>query len=70
MLVVAAVSWGSGPDRKEKTMTNDELQRDAAAELSWDPRVDSHEIAVSALDRRRGELGVNGNRAAVPDVGR
>jgi osmotically-inducible protein OsmY len=29
-------------------MTNDELQGDVAAELSWDPRVDSQEIAVSA----------------------
>jgi osmotically-inducible protein OsmY len=29
-------------------MTNDELQRDVAAELSWDPKVDSQEIAVSA----------------------
>jgi len=29
-------------------MTNDELQRDVAAELSWDPKVDSQEIVVSA----------------------
>jgi osmotically-inducible protein OsmY len=29
-------------------MTNDDLQLDVAAELSWDPQVDSQEIAVSA----------------------
>jgi osmotically-inducible protein OsmY len=29
-------------------MTNDDLQQDVAAELSWDPRVDSQAIAVSA----------------------
>jgi len=29
-------------------MTNDDLQLDVAAELSWDPKVDSQEIAVSA----------------------
>ena len=29
-------------------MTNDELQRDVTAELSWDPKVDSQEIVVSA----------------------
>jgi osmotically-inducible protein OsmY len=29
-------------------MTNDELERDVAAELSWDPKVDSQDIAVSA----------------------
>jgi len=29
-------------------MTNDDLQRDVAAELSWDPKVDSQAIAVSA----------------------
>ena len=29
-------------------MTNDELQRDVAAELSWDPKVDGQEIVVSA----------------------
>lgn len=29
-------------------MTNDELRRDVAAELSWDPKVDSQEIVVSA----------------------
>ncbi len=31
-------------------MTNDDLQLDVAAELSWDPKVDSQEIAVSADD--------------------
>ena len=31
-------------------MTNDDLQLDVAAELSWDPKVDSREIAVSADD--------------------
>ena len=29
-------------------MTNDELERDVAAELSWDPKVDGQEIVVSA----------------------
>ena len=29
-------------------MTDDDLQRDVAAELSWDPKVDSEAIAVSA----------------------
>ena len=29
-------------------MTNDDLQLDVAAELSWDPKVDSQAIAVSA----------------------
>jgi osmotically-inducible protein OsmY len=29
-------------------MTNDDLQLDVAAELSWDPKVDSRAIAVSA----------------------
>ena len=29
-------------------MTNDELQREVAAELSWDPKVDGQEIVVSA----------------------
>ena len=31
-------------------MTNDDLQLDVAAELSWDPKVDSQAIAVSADD--------------------
>ena len=31
-------------------MTNDDLQLDVAAELSWDPKVDSQEIAVTADD--------------------
>jgi osmotically-inducible protein OsmY len=31
-------------------MTNDDLQLDVAAELSWDPKVDSRAIAVSADD--------------------
>ena len=31
-------------------MTNDDLQLDVAAELSWDPKVDSKAIAVSADD--------------------
>ena len=31
-------------------MTNDDLRLDVAAELSWDPRVDSRAIAVSADD--------------------
>ena len=31
-------------------MTNDDLQHDVAAELSWDPKVDSKAIAVSAHD--------------------
>ena len=31
-------------------MTNDDLQLDVAAELSWDPKVDSETIAVSADD--------------------
>ena len=31
-------------------MTNNDLQLDVAAELSWDPKVDSQEIAVSADD--------------------
>jgi len=31
-------------------MTNDDLQRDVAAELSWDPQVDSAAIEVSAAD--------------------
>ena len=31
-------------------MTNDDLQLDVAAELSWDPRIDSRAIAVSADD--------------------
>jgi len=31
-------------------MTNDELRLDVAAELSWDPKVDSRQIAVSADD--------------------
>jgi osmotically-inducible protein OsmY len=31
-------------------MTNDDLQLDVAAELCWDPKVDSQEIAVSADD--------------------
>jgi osmotically-inducible protein OsmY len=35
---------------KEKTMTNDQLQFDVADELSWDPKIDAEEIAVSAED--------------------
>jgi osmotically-inducible protein OsmY len=31
-------------------MTNDDLQLDVAAELSWDPKLDSKAIAVSAAD--------------------
>ncbi len=31
-------------------MTNDDLQLDVAAELCWDPKVDSRTIAVSADD--------------------
>lgn len=31
-------------------MTNDDLQLDVAAELSWDPKLDSEAIAVSAAD--------------------
>ena len=31
-------------------MTNDDLQLDVAAELSWDPKVDSRAIAVAADD--------------------
>ena len=31
-------------------MTNDDLQLDVAAELSWDPKLDSKAIAVSADD--------------------
>jgi osmotically-inducible protein OsmY len=31
-------------------MTNDDLQLDVAAELSWDPKVDSRAVAVSADD--------------------
>ena len=31
-------------------MTNDDLQLDVAAELSWDPKIDSRAIAVSADD--------------------
>jgi hypothetical protein len=31
-------------------MTNDDLRLDVAAELSWDPKVDSRAIAVSADD--------------------
>src|ERR1700693_5421217 len=33
---------------RRQIMTNDDLQLDVAAELSWDPKVDSQEIAVSA----------------------
>jgi len=33
---------------KSRRMTNDDLQRDVAAELSWDPKVDRQEIVVSA----------------------
>ena len=43
-----AVPPGLAGDRKETSMTNDDLQHDVAAELSWDPRVDSQAIAVSA----------------------
>lgn len=35
---------------RRQSMTNDDLQLDVAAELSWDPKVDSREIAVSADD--------------------
>jgi osmotically-inducible protein OsmY len=35
---------------KGDTMTNDDLRRDVAAELFWDPKVDSEAIAVSADD--------------------
>src|ERR1700722_1525137 len=31
-------------------MTNDDLEHDVAAELSWDPKIDSQAIAVSADD--------------------
>ena len=31
-------------------MTNDDLQLDVAAELSWDPKIDGRAIAVSADD--------------------
>jgi osmotically-inducible protein OsmY len=34
--------------RNEATMTDDELRRQVAAELSWDPQVDSEVIQVSA----------------------
>jgi osmotically-inducible protein OsmY len=36
------------PGRNEATMTEDELRRQVAAELSWDPQVDSEVIEVSA----------------------
>src|SRR5271157_2628380 len=35
---------------RRHAMTNDDLQLDVAAELSWDPKVDSEAIAVSADD--------------------
>src|SRR5215472_4164603 len=35
------------PGRNEATMTDDELRRQVAAELSWDPRIDSEVIEVS-----------------------
>src|ERR1700751_3785157 len=41
---------GCGDDREETSMTNDDLQLDVAAELSWDPKVDRLAIAVSADD--------------------
>jgi osmotically-inducible protein OsmY len=36
------------PGRNEATMTDDELRHQVAAELSWDPQVDSEVIEVSA----------------------
>ena len=49
-------------------MTNDDLRLDVAAELSWDPRVDSRAIAVSADDGAvtlRGTVGsLRGKREA------
>lgn len=36
------------PDKNEATVTDDDLRRDVAAELSWDPQIDSAAIAVSA----------------------
>src|ERR1700756_4268613 len=36
------------PERNEVSMTDDELRRQVAAELCWDPRVDSDMIEVSA----------------------
>src|ERR1700759_1463214 len=44
-------SWPMGQRRcheERQSMTNDELRLDVAAELSWDPKVDSRQIAVSA----------------------
>ena len=35
---------------RRQSMTNDDLQLDVVAELSWDPKLDSEEIAVSADD--------------------
>jgi osmotically-inducible protein OsmY len=38
----------AGTGRNEAAMTDDELRRQVAAELSWDPQVDSEVIEVSA----------------------
>src|SRR5215469_18491186 len=50
----ALASAGTGPasheadDPKGEKMTNDRLRAQVAAELSWDPKVDSTDITVSA----------------------
>src|SRR5271165_4987864 len=54
--------------RRRQSMTNDDLRLDVAAELSWDPRVDSRAMAVSVDDGAvtlRGTVGsLRGKREA------
>ncbi|MGO9784049.1 MAG: BON domain-containing protein [Streptosporangiaceae bacterium] len=51
-------------------MTNDDLQLDVAAELSWDPKVDSQAIAVSADDGTVTLRGTVGNLREKREAGK
>jgi len=46
-------------------MTDDELRRQVAAELSWDPQVDSEVIDVSAVERGKGVSDAGGAQRGV-----
>lgn len=58
--VIATIDATGISNRKEPTMSNNDLVRDVSDELFWDPKLDNESIAVSADDGKitlRGTVG-------------
>jgi hypothetical protein len=66
--VIGPASHEAG-NREGEKMTNDRLRAAVAAELSWDPKVDSKDITVSA-ERWHGEPARHGRERPAKTRGR